>query len=85
MFVSDELIYLFKLLSTTLFLVAASTSPLIAVQKASLTEFLDRNPECSPSDVESAQSLIRSCFKKTESFRLVLLAMAASFFICRLC
>ena len=54
MFVSDELIYLFKLLSTTLFLVTASTSPLIAVQKASLTEFFDRNPECSPSDVESA-------------------------------
>ena len=51
----------------------------------SATEFFERNPECSPEDLASFTNIIRSSFKKTESFKLVLLAAAASFFIYRLC
>ena len=61
------------------------TMPLYTAIQDSLPEFYARNPDCSAEDTESAIGLLRSSFKKSESFRLVLLAMAGSFFIGRLC
>ena len=50
-----------------------------------LDEFLERNPECLKADSDSLEGLLRSSFKKTETFRIVLLAIAGSFFVHRLC
>ena len=83
--ISNELFYVVKMTGAGLLLTALVTNHLMTAQRASLSEFFDLNPNCSPEDVESLQSLFHSIFKKTESFRLVLLAVAASFFICRLC
>ena len=51
----------------------------------SLPEFFDRNPNCLPEDVESYQNLVSSAFKKSESYRMVLIAVAGTYFIHRLC
>ena len=80
----SEYTHVLKLVGAGCLLTGAVMNPLLSAQRNSLTEFYDRNPDCTESDTESIKSLLHSCFKKTESFRLVLLAMAGAFFICRL-
>lgn len=73
-----------KIGGASVFLTALFSSTLYLSIQNSLTEFFSRNPGCVRDDTDSAMSLLKSSFKKSESFRLVLLAMCGAFFLSRL-